>query len=127
MPAVTHFLNVDLEVHSPEDLTPLAAGMASATHLLQCERVHDEWVLAVETAGTPASAQDAITGLLDAVLALPDEAARLWRGARRRCFDVGVESAHGPTWKTELSAATLHRIADQAAVLALTIYSPPAS
>ena len=128
VPAVTHFINVDLEVRSSMDLEPFADAMKAATHTLQCERLDSgEWILVVELADHPASAEVAIVGLLDVIDALPQAPQRLWRGARRRSFDIGIEAIDGPTWKTELTPATLRRVADHDAVLELTIYGPHGS
>jgi hypothetical protein len=125
MSAVTHFINVDLDIRSSEDLEPLADALKPATRMLQCERLDSgEWILVVELALDPATAEVGTADLLDVIAALPDQAQRLWRGARRRSFDIGIEAIDGPTWKTELTPATLRRIADHDAIVELTIYGP---
>ena len=123
----TQFLNVDLDIYSADDLAPLARALAAATDMLRCDQLESgDWLLVLELSGSPASAEAAIAGLLDAIDALPDDAHRLWRGARKRCFDIGVEAADGPTWKSELTPGTLRRLGEQLAAVEITIYGPRA-
>ena len=127
MTDLTQFINVDLDVYSGEDLAPLARAMAGNTDMLRCERLESgEWLLVLELSGAPSTADVAIRGLLDVIDALPDEAQQFWRGASKRCFDIGIEAVDGPSWKTELTPATLRRIGDHVAAVEITIYAPRA-
>jgi hypothetical protein len=68
-PAATHFLNVDLDVWSRRDLTPLADHFAGIT--LHLGRTSRGWRASFESARQYAGAEPTVRALLRAVDALP--------------------------------------------------------
>lgn len=120
------FLNVDLVIESPEDLTPLIEALAP--HASTLGKPPGRVTLELDDALAPTSPEPLIERFVRLVKALPPEARALWQGASRRAFDIGFESVHGPSEEMHrLSARTLRAAAAVGAEIALTVYgSQPA-
>ncbi len=118
------YLNVDLEVQSRSDLKPLVNALARRLFVLHVGRVGRDFFASFEAGGGNRGTPDgAIRQLIRAIDALSPPAARLWKGAHDRVFDIGVERAKG---KDALSLAlekeTVKEIARLNARVALTFY-----
>lgn len=124
------FLNVDLELESAADLSPLAAHFGERVLVLLNQRVGQSYRLALETweSFSPPGERDAdacIQGFLTLLATLPPPLRALWAGCRARTFDVGVSAGPTPPASTQvLSPATLAEIAALDAAVRLTIYAP---
>ena len=89
----SHFLNVDLDIVSDVDLTPLAEFWGDGTWVLyNDEYPDDQRLLSVEPnpkrkiAETP---EQYIRYLVDLVKTLPPELQDLWQNSSSRVFDIG--------------------------------------
>jgi hypothetical protein len=119
----TLYLNVDLDIETADDPTPLAEALASSTMTLFCDRLDDgRWLLTLELLGNFATAEAAVARFVEVLSSLPEDARGRWRNAKRRSFNVGIEAATGPSWRTEFAPATLRMVAEHDAVLEFTIY-----
>jgi len=120
------YLNVDLEVRSRSDLTPLADEFSRSLSLLHAGRVPRTFLASFEADSGSLSPDAAINRLADAVSSLTPSARRLWKEARDRVFDIGVEAkSTGPDiLALALRPETLRAIARLNARLAFTFYPP---
>jgi hypothetical protein len=118
------FLNVDLEVESTADLSPLVAALGDDVVLLHIGPADGGGDLATfELAEEHGGPDGRVLELCDLIEHLPPEAAELWRTAHRRTFDVGYECGDTPrAFQSELTHPTIRRVADLGASLTTTIY-----
>ena len=118
------FLNVDLEVESTADLSPLVAALGDDVFLLHigpADRGGD--LAAFELAEEHGDPDGSLLEFCDPIEQLLPEAAELWRTAHRRTFDVGYECGDTPpAFQSELTRPTIQRVADLGASLSTTIY-----
>jgi hypothetical protein len=121
------FLNVDLDVWSREDLTPLVEALEPGLFALHITRVGRGWRARFELSRQPKTADAAIRRLAAAVERLPAGQRARWRRARRREFNIGIQAAAEPhAGEFPIEAATVARVARLGGRLAVTLYAPPA-
>jgi hypothetical protein len=121
------FLNVDLDVWSGEDLTPLAEALEPELFALHVTRVGRGWMARFELRRQPKTADAAIRRLAAAVERLPARERARWRRATRREFNVGIQAAAKPhASEFPIEAATVALVARLGGRLAVTLYAPPA-
>lgn len=131
----TRYLNVDLELRSAADLSPLAEHWGERVMVLFNHRVGECYHLALETAvaetSRPPSAADAdacIQDFLALFSALPSPLLALWTGCTSRTFDIGVTAGTTPpAFALTPSEPTLRAVAELGAAARLTVYACPAS
>jgi hypothetical protein len=117
------YLNVDLEIRSHSDLTPLAQALQRWLFVLHAGRVHGTFFVSFEVSGLSHSPDAAIRRLAAALRRLPPPLQRLWKQARDRVFDIGVARAAGAApFSLALRQQTMRIIAMLNARLALTFY-----
>lgn len=118
------FLNVDLDLRSRADLTPLVDRLEPKTVVLRAEKYRGIYVASFELLSFRASTPDGcIAGLAGLIEDLPPAARRLWNGASERVFDVGIQAgADRQAFKPKIKAATLERVAALRADIVVTIY-----
>jgi hypothetical protein len=123
MSETTTFLNVDLDLWSREDLTPLADALRPALHALHVGRVGRRCLARFELAGHPRTADSAIRRLVGAILRLPPRARTRWSGATRREFNIGIQAASQPhASEFRIEPATVALIARVGGRLVVTVY-----
>jgi len=117
------YLNVDLEIRSRSDLTPLVTALRHQLVVLYAGRMQRAFFASFETSGRRYPPDVAIRRLARALRRLPPPLQRLWRHARDRVFDIGVARATGvdPLYLT-LRQETIEIVAMLNARLALTFY-----
>lgn len=94
-PATT-FLNVDLDVASPQDLAPLAKALDARLFALHVGRIGRTHWARFELRRDPKTPDFAIRRLVAAIDALPRAARARWNRASRRDFSVGIQAADMP-------------------------------
>lgn len=90
----SRFLNVDLELESPDDLSPIAAHWGERVNVLYAGPGGPCFRLSLELADSGFRDDDALQltcAFLDLIDALPEDLLLLWRGCSRRDFDYGFE------------------------------------
>jgi hypothetical protein len=125
----TSFLNVDLDVWSQTDLTPLVAAFGERVFVLFVGREGRRHGLHIELAGSGirGSADSLIQALVALIRALPRSARQHWRNASRRSFNVGVQASTQPqSYELQLTPETLRAVAHVGADVTLTVYAAPA-
>jgi hypothetical protein len=116
------FLNVDLDIESSEDLTPLVRALEPKAFALERPEGRASFELNAEV--SPASPEPLILEFTRLIHELPPPARAVWDRASRRVFDIGVQSRRHPNDETHrLTSATLRAVADVDAEIAVTIYA----
>jgi hypothetical protein len=94
--SATTFLNVDLDVASPQDLAPLAKALNARLFALHVGRIGRTYWARFELLRDPKTPDLAIRRLVAAIEALPRAARARWNRASRRDFSVGIQAADMP-------------------------------
>jgi hypothetical protein len=118
-------LNVDLEVHSGEDLSPLAAEFEARACVLHFERSPGANFLVVEREDEPSGPglEATVTDLCNLVESLSPRARTLWDRADLRVLDAGFDAAPGsPLALFSIPSSILRRVVAIEARLAVTVY-----
>jgi len=120
-----HYLNTDLDLVAPVDLSPLglalnALGLLSL-HLGQND--NDEWCATFETQEVFRSPDANIAAFLTAIESLDPESRKTWSECTVREFDIGYDSGDlQPALHHQLATQTLARIATLGATVQITLY-----
>ena len=121
----THFLNVDLELITRGEISPLLAQWSTKVAVLRDSMEDGQRTIWLELNGQPGEVEHAVLGFLDLVGKLPDPVRELWNGCDDRCFNVGIQAGSTPHDATfTISPRTLGRIAAVMARVAFTVYAP---
>jgi hypothetical protein len=118
------FLNVDLEVISSVDPTPLAKALGKKVVMLYCGPGDQSGhLITFEVCGCRNSPERKLAAFCDLLEELPLHAAQVWQKARCRTFDIGLESGgKRPHLALRIAPATLARITALGATIAITLY-----
>jgi hypothetical protein len=117
------YLNVDLEIRSQSDLTPLVQALRRRLFVLHAGRMRGTFFASFETPGASYPPDIAIRRLASALLRLPPPLRKQWRQARDRVFDIGIARAAGATpFSLALRNETMRIVTELNARLALTLY-----
>lgn len=94
MPAVsaTKFLNVDLDVEASQGIRTLLNSLVPNVLIMNETSTRASVELSREVAGP----DDAITGFIALIEALPAEARLIWDGAEKRRMNVGIQAGAKP-------------------------------
>jgi hypothetical protein len=120
-----HYLNTDLDLTSPEDLTGLAAVFESrgifALHVTHCE--DGRWIATFETDEQHTEPETNIAAIINVVESLDEPHRATWFGCTRRELNIGYDCGAEP-WEFNqgLSSSLLGRIAAVGGSLRLTLY-----
>jgi hypothetical protein len=126
----TTYLNTDLELRAPCDLSPLAEaltqdGLLIALHVLT--RPDGSGSARFETTTGFQELDVNLAAMLTVIEALPEPTRRLWSDCTERVFDIGYEiGTEGGPFSQQLRAITIERIAAARVSIMLTIYRPTA-
>jgi hypothetical protein len=119
------YLNTDLELESPDELTGLAAVLQSrglfALHVERGE--YGLWRAAFETAQQHTTAQPNIEALLTVIESLDGAGRSAWTACTTRELDIGYDCGVEPwAFQDAIASELLARIARVGASLRITIY-----
>lgn len=120
------FLNVDLEVASRQDLTPLVEELAPKLFVVHEQRLRGTHFVAFELAEQRYRTPDACLARLATLIERLSPAGRkLWTSATSRRFDVGIEAPQDPpAYADVVRPKALARAAALGVSLAVTVYPP---
>lgn len=125
----TKFLNVDLELESTSDLSPLSQHFGEEVCVLFGGWVGERYVLSLETTSEtpcPSGALDAdavIHDFIALVSALPLPLRSLWDGCCSRVFDIGIDAGTAPfPFRQDVPEVTLQNASSVGAALRITVY-----
>jgi hypothetical protein len=119
------FLNVDLRIYSKSDLQPLVDAMDDKIIKLYVGRERRMFKAQIELAGQPTSPESAIRRYCKLIQELPVDAKSLWKTARSREFDIGIEAPepNGYYW-CSLAPTVIKASSEINAFVTITIYGP---
>lgn len=127
MPEPTHFINVDLDLSSPESLGPLLDAWEDDVVVMHHTRVPEGGSeVGLEVTVMTTTAPQTIRCFVRLVQRLEPRLRALWDGCTDRVLDIGIQSGtDGPrSWRVVLSPKVLAEVQEIGARLAVTVYSP---
>lgn len=120
-PATLRFINVDLDIESAEDLALLIAAMEPHAYSLARPPGSASFEINEPSPNDPDSV---IQEFIRIVKSLPPAARRVWEGASKRVFDIGMQSGRHPSSVSfKFAVDTLRGAADIEADIAITMYA----
>lgn len=118
------YLNVDLEIESKSDLSKIVEEFGDDVSVLYCGERRGYQHASFEVPANPAGADETINDFCLLVEQLTKEAREVWEGCCSRVMDVGYESGTSPhSFRSEIRASTVQRVAAIGASIVITIYS----
>ena len=120
-----HYLNTDLDLKGPNDLTRLAEAFESrGIHALHLARGDDGlWYATFETERKYTEPEPNIADMLGALEALEGPPADDWWACTLREFNIGYDCGREPhAFNQGLSLPVLRRMVDAGAALRVTLY-----
>jgi len=129
MKAEIHYLNTDLELVSPHDLTELTRVLESAglLNIYSFTDEKDEWRAGLESGGECRDPESTIGSLLDTIELLDPVFRQRWNGCTTRELNIGYECGDTPrSFEQGISSGTLARMVAMGLSLRTTLY-PAAS
>ncbi|AKQ64310.1 hypothetical protein A176_001222 [Myxococcus hansupus] len=121
VPATTTFLNLDLEIRSPHQLSGLVRALAPGAFAL-----HEEPHFAcLELSSWPTCVEPALMDFVGLIHALPEGARAAWDGCTQRRFDIGIQAGPEPaSCVFKVPDVVVRQLASVGAELAFTVYAP---
>lgn len=119
------YINTDLDLECPHDLSSLAKDFeARGVFTLHIEQTKEgDWFACFETEQTYTDPDSNIAAMLKVIESADDSIQRLWRECSLREFNIGYDCGNEPwAFNQGLSNATLKRLADVGATLRFTLY-----
>jgi hypothetical protein len=125
--AAPRFRNVDLDIESTQDLSPLEIELGERVFVLISGEVSSgRFWLHMEAARHYKNPGDTICALCSVLEKLSAKGSRVWHSARKKQFDIGFDA--GPfqiASQFSLSNNTLNRLSKLGATLGVTFYYHP--
>ncbi len=122
-----HYINTDLDLIGPDDLTLLAADFeGQGIPPLYVTRGEDGlWYTCFETNEQFDEPEPNISAMLAVIESLGEPVRRIWWACTRREFNIGYEGGSEPrSFNNGLSSRTLRRMAEVGVSLGITLYPP---
>lgn len=129
MPQKIRYLNTDLDLISPQNLTPLVTAFKTAgVYALHCdyETTDAKWHGTFESETSMSEEPEVdLAVLLAAIESLSPPLRDQWLACTLREFNIGYDCGEDPwAFNNGLSAQTLRRLADAGVSLRITLYPP---
>jgi hypothetical protein len=123
-----HFINVDLDIVSTRDLTPLVAALGTKVIVLYCEKFKRKYYATLEIANFRLSLDGRIRAFCKLIEGLSAADRALWDQAKTRTFNIGIQGSDRPRSKYfVVQGTTVRAVAAVNAQIALTVYAPDVS
>jgi hypothetical protein len=123
--AATHFLNVDLDLHSSRDLQALVTALGERVVVLYAGRIKRTHRVHLELAKITKTADATIRGFCALIKALPKVDRNLWNAAKVRDFNIGVQAGSKPHCSEfALATETIKVVYRLGARIVFTVYAP---
>lgn len=117
------YLNTDLEIESKSDLSKIVEEFGEDVLLHYHGEISGYQHASCSIAGGSEDADATINSLCTLIEQLPGDVREIWDGCCSRIFDIGYESGKAPqTFRSEIRAATIQRVAKLGASVVITIY-----
>ena len=124
---IIRFLNVDLDIESKYDISPITKDFGDKVFILN-DKPYYEGSHNLSVALTNSCSQQDPEGLIldyiELIKNFSDDAKDAWNKAHRKSFDLGYECVFQPySINNELSAITTNAVASVGASVVFTLYS----
>lgn len=117
------YLNTDLELESPNDLSPIVEHFGEEVINLYNGKIRKHFFASFEISGFCESPDFIIQQFCQLAESLEGKEKNLWDGCYSRTFDIGYEGGTYPSSYTdEIRVETLERVAALGASLRITVY-----
>ncbi len=118
-----HYLNTDLELESPKDLTPIVKEFDDDAKNLYNGRGRGHYLATFEMPGYGHGPDTIIQHFCMLAEALEGDEKELWDGCFKKIFDIGYECGDDPkSFSDEIREGTLERVAALGACIRITVY-----
>ena len=120
------FLNVDLDVEAPYDLASFVEALGEKVFDLNTGPLEEGFQTHLELSGEaqPRDAEAAIRGFIELLTQLAPDTKRLWDGATKRDFNIGIQGGTKPhAFVFALLPQTLAAVAHLGARVVMTVYA----
>ena len=118
-----HYLNTDLEIESKNDLSQIVEEFGDDVLVLHHGEMRGYQHASFSIAGGSSDADATINIFCTLVEQLPKDVRQIWDGCCSRLLDIGYESGTSPqSFRSEIRAATIQRVAKIGAGMVVTIY-----
>jgi len=126
--AVTEFLNVDLDIYSRSNLTPLVGALGEMVFVLYLGRPKNTWEarleLSILSRRQEKDPNAIIQKMATLIEALPSGPRAIWDKAKRREFSIGVQAGLSPnSFDLAIEPKTLAAASKLNARIVLTLYA----
>lgn len=119
-----NFINIDLEIASGSDISPIIEEWGDEVHVFQNNKVDGIYYGSFETSCS--GIDEIISKYHSLVMCLSPGARAIWDAAINRELDIGYNSGtHPNNFHSKISAQSLAKVLDMGAYLTITIYPVP--
>ena len=116
-----HFLNIDLDVESTDDLAPIIQEWEDRVIVFRNEEVDGIYYGSFET--SQSGLEEIIEEYYSLITGLSHESRLIWDRALKRKFDFGYEGGHKPNYfQSNISAQHLSKLVEIGGSMVITIY-----
>ena len=121
----TRFLNVDLDIYSRTSLAPLVSALGRTVVVLYVGTENRRHSAHLELARTVRTPDALIRRFVRLIERLPRDARRLWNGAQRREFNIGIQAGSRPhASEFRVSPDVIQAAARVGGAIVTTVYAP---
>lgn len=118
-----HYINTDLELESPEDLTPIVDEFGEDAFNLYNGEGRGHYLATFESNQNSGSPDSVIQFFCCLVEAFEPEERKIWDRCYSRTFDIGYEGGiHQQSYTDEIRPETLSMVAAINASIRITVY-----
>ena len=119
----TTFANIDLEIESEQDITPLAESWREDLIVFRLEKEGGIWFGSFET--SEGSVKDIVEKYYQLVSGLTTELRDIWGCASKKTFDIGFNAGHMPhMYQFNLPQEEVSKLSQIGGSIAISIYAP---
>lgn len=127
-----HYINTDLEIESKHCLSKIVEEFGEAVWVLHHGEIRGYQHACFEVSGSAGGADEVINYFCSLVEYLPKEVRLIWDECCSRILDVGYEISYEigtspSSFRSEIRASTIKRVAEIGASIVITIYPLSAS
>jgi hypothetical protein len=120
----THFLNVDLDIHSKRDLQQLVEHLRPKVIVLFVGKVRRKYEAHLEVAGATKTPDQTIRALCRLIGNLPKAERKIWDAAAVRSFSIGVQAVIGSSVQDfKVRQETVTAVSEIGGEIVLTVYA----
>ena len=119
----TEFLNIDLDLESAEDISPIIAEFSDSVIILNREKENNIYKVSLELSGIEGDPEYLFKQYISLINGLSSQAKKLWFGCTKREFDLGFECGYEPREiQNKLSSNILSSLSNLDASIVITVY-----